>query len=126
MLANFCRRWFDLCCLWLPKTEGEQASGAATTRSRTTTDNISSGDEIIEGTADKNLPESDADDLTVIKGIGPAVQKRLRSFGIMSLADLAAFDPDELIRKLSALQPTSATRVRSWIEAAQDRTARRA
>src|SRR5262245_55544407 len=34
------------------------------------------------------------DDLTVIKGIGPALQNRLRALGITTFADLAAANPD--------------------------------
>ena len=71
-------------------------------------------------------PEAaDGDDLTVIKGIGPVVQTKLRSFGITSLAALAASDPEALAAKLKTSQPISTTRVKGWIEAAQDKTAGR-
>jgi predicted flap endonuclease-1-like 5' DNA nuclease len=61
------------------------------------------------------------DDLTVIKGIGPAVQNRLRALGISTFADLAAADPDELMKQLKGSQPLSLGRVRHWTEAARQR-----
>jgi predicted flap endonuclease-1-like 5' DNA nuclease len=61
------------------------------------------------------------DDLTVIKGIGPAVQNKLRELGITTFADLAAADPDRLMEQLKGSQPLTATRVRGWTEDARDR-----
>jgi predicted flap endonuclease-1-like 5' DNA nuclease len=61
------------------------------------------------------------DDLTQIKGIGPAMQNRLRSLGITTFADLAAADPDQLMSKLKGSQPLSLGRVRHWTEAARER-----
>jgi predicted flap endonuclease-1-like 5' DNA nuclease len=61
------------------------------------------------------------DDLTVIKGIGPAVQNKLRALGISTFADLAAADPDELMKQLKGSQPLSRGRVRHWTEAARQR-----
>jgi predicted flap endonuclease-1-like 5' DNA nuclease len=61
------------------------------------------------------------DDLTVIKGIGPAVQNKLRALGITTFADLAAADPDRLLAQLKGSQPLTMTRVRDWTEAARQR-----
>jgi predicted flap endonuclease-1-like 5' DNA nuclease len=61
------------------------------------------------------------DDLTVIKGIGPAVQNKLRALGITTFADLAAADPDQLMARLKGSQPLSRGRVRHWTEAARQR-----
>jgi predicted flap endonuclease-1-like 5' DNA nuclease len=61
------------------------------------------------------------DDLTQIKGIGPAMQNRLRALGITTFADLAAADPDQLMAKLKGSQPLSLGRVRHWTEAARER-----
>ena len=65
-------------------------------------------------------PERVADDLTVIKGIGPAVQKKLQGLDILTFGDLAAADPDALTEKLKASQPISVNRVQTWTEAARD------
>jgi predicted flap endonuclease-1-like 5' DNA nuclease len=61
------------------------------------------------------------DDLTVIKGIGPAVQNKLRALGITTFADLAAADPDRLLAELKGSQPLTMTRVRDWTVAARER-----
>ena len=125
MWAEFCKRWFDLCRCWLPTTKDEQTSGAEAKPSPTMADDVSTD---LRATGDETGlgPEAaDADDLTVIKGIGPSIQTKLRSFGINSLAALAASDPDALAAKLKTSQPISTTRVKGWIEAAQDQTAGR-
>jgi len=61
------------------------------------------------------------DDLTVIKGIGPAVQNKLRALGITTFADLAAANPDKLMEQLKGSQPLSRGRVHHWTEAARER-----
>ena len=120
MWADFCKRWFDLCCWWLPTPKDEQKSDAETKTLLTMADEVSTEVKTTgceEGVASD---EDDADDLTVIKGIGPAVQTKLRSFGVTSLAALAAADPEALAAKLKASQPISSARVKGWIAAAQD------
>lgn len=61
------------------------------------------------------------DDLTVIKGIGPAVQNKLRALGITTFADLAAADPDAILRGLKGSQPLTKGKVHAWTEAARER-----
>lgn len=61
------------------------------------------------------------DDLTEIKGIGPALQNKLRALGITTFAELAAANPDELMARLKGSQPLSRGRVRHWTEAARER-----
>jgi predicted flap endonuclease-1-like 5' DNA nuclease len=61
------------------------------------------------------------DDLTVIKGIGPALQNRLRALGITTFADLAAANPDQLMAQLKGAQPLSRARVQHWTEVARER-----
>jgi predicted flap endonuclease-1-like 5' DNA nuclease len=61
------------------------------------------------------------DDLTVLKGIGPAVQNKLRALGITTFADLAAADPDRLMAQFKGEQPLSLGRVRGWTEGARER-----
>ena len=60
-------------------------------------------------------------DLTIIKGIGPAVQKKLNGLNIVTFSDLAKADPDALAEKLRGSQPISVVQVRAWIEAAHER-----
>lgn len=61
------------------------------------------------------------DDLTEIKGIGPALQNKLRGIGITTFADLAAADPDAILRHLKGSQPLTKGRVQAWTEAARER-----
>ncbi len=60
-------------------------------------------------------PVGEGDDLTVIDGIGPTYARILKEIGIVSFADLARQDPDELSERLSG--QISATRIRNqdWI-----------
>ena len=125
MWADFCKRWFDLCRCWLPTTKDEQTSDAEAKQSPTMADEVSTDLRTAGGEVSVGPEAADANDLTVIKGVGPVVQTKLRSFGITSLAALAASDPEALAAKLKTSQPISTTRVTGWIEAAQDNTAGR-
>jgi predicted flap endonuclease-1-like 5' DNA nuclease len=71
--------------------------------------------------ADKAVTPPIPDDLTVIKGIGPAVQNKLRALGITTFADLAAANPDKLMEQLKGSQPLSRGRVHHWTQAARER-----
>lgn len=67
-------------------------------------------------------PTAATDDLTVIKGIGPAMREKLRDMGIASFADLSNADPDELTNRLKTGGAViSGERVRTWIREARDR-----
>ena len=103
----------------MPTAAGEEKDGAEATPSPTMTEDVAAAAATVDEEAGAGPEE--ADDLTVIKGIGPAVQTKLRSFGIASLAELAASDPEALAAKLRASQPISTTRVEGWIKAAGDR-----
>lgn len=60
------------------------------------------------------------DDLTAIKGIGPAIGRDLRELGSTRYHDLAAADPDELAARIPARWVT-AEKARRWIAAARHR-----
>ncbi len=59
------------------------------------------------------------DDLTVIKGIGPVYQWKLRDAGVDTYQQLAAADPAQLRRKLD-IKEWQRTDIESWIEQARD------
>jgi predicted flap endonuclease-1-like 5' DNA nuclease len=59
------------------------------------------------------------DALTVIKGIGPVYQWKLRDAGVNTYAQLAASDPDQLKRMLD-IKNWQRVNVESWIEQARD------
>ena len=59
------------------------------------------------------------DDLTVIKGIGPVYQWKLRDAGFNTYKQLAAADPDQLRRMLD-VKNWQRVNVEAWIEQARD------
>jgi predicted flap endonuclease-1-like 5' DNA nuclease len=59
------------------------------------------------------------DDMTVVKGIGPVYQWKLRDAGVNTYAQLAAADPDQLRRMLD-IKDWQRADVESWIEQARD------
>ena len=68
------------------------------------------------------MSENPLEDLTVIKGIGPVWQKRLReSLGIRTFADLADLSCADLLSQLEAIgQPLpTMSECEAWISQAQ-------
>ena len=111
------KRWVDLFFWWLPRDEkGEEGARGATQ------ERAAPAPEQAAGPEPKAAQEARPDDLTVIKGIGPAVQERLRLVGITTFRDLAAANPDSLVDQLKASVPVSKARVHAWTEAARERT----
>jgi large subunit ribosomal protein L21 len=60
------------------------------------------------------------DDLTVIKGIGPTLAKKLDGLGIQTFADLAKADPEDLAARVNQ-RPVTAKRIQDWIADAKSR-----
>ena len=59
-----------------------------------------------------------ADDLTLIKGIGPVYRDRLGAADIHSFSDLASVSAAEV----SGIAQTSAAVAQAWVESARSRT----
>ena len=59
------------------------------------------------------------DDMTVIKGIGPVYQWKLRDAGVNTYAQLAAADPDQLRRMLD-VKEWQRVDIESWIAQTRD------
>jgi predicted flap endonuclease-1-like 5' DNA nuclease len=59
------------------------------------------------------------DDLTVIKGIGPVYQWKLRDAGCNSYKQLAAADPDQLRRMLD-IKNWQRVNIEAWVSQARD------
>ncbi|SEW05394.1 DUF4332 domain-containing protein [Halobacterium jilantaiense] len=75
-------------------------------------------DSTAEADADEDAAaEPEPDDLTEIKGVGPAYADRLHDAGVTTFAALADADPDEL----AADTDLSPKRVGRWIDRAGDR-----
>jgi large subunit ribosomal protein L21 len=107
------RRWIDLVFWWMPRE-----NRAAVQKDETAAPQNA---EPRGSAAPRDAPRRVADDLTVIKGIGPAVQKKLIGLDNKTLSDLAEADPDALKDKLKGSQPISAAQVRAWTKAAGER-----
>jgi len=63
------------------------------------------------------------DDLTVVKGIGPVYQWKLRDVGVNTHQQLATADADQL-RRLLGIKEWQRVDIASWIEQARDWTQR--
>jgi predicted flap endonuclease-1-like 5' DNA nuclease len=115
------RRWIDGLFWWLPRNERtppeKEEEGAGVTEHRAGRGPEQAVEQQVEA-----VKEVIPDDLTVIKGIGPSVQEKLRSLGIMTFEDLARADPDRLVDQLKTSLPISKARVRGWSEVARERT----
>ncbi|MCC6613971.1 MAG: DUF4332 domain-containing protein [Anaerolineae bacterium] len=59
------------------------------------------------------------DDLTAIKGIGPAFVEKLKALGITTYADLAQQNPDLLAERFGGRPTAERIRRERWIEQAQ-------
>ncbi|MGB3415590.1 MAG: 50S ribosomal protein L21 [Mesorhizobium sp.] len=66
-----------------------------------------------------SAPKGDADDLTVIKGIGPVAAKDLNAQGIVTFAQIAALS-DADVEKIDANMPFSADQIKDWREQAKE------
>ncbi len=139
------KRWIDLVFWWLPKPEqpgADAAERADRSPAQAAAEPVASEQVAPKPAAAKPAagepaaarPVADtaaveaaapatsgADDLTVIKGIGPMVQQKLQALGIRTFGDLAAADPQALTGQLKGRQPISEALVRGWTEAADQR-----
>lgn len=112
MWEQIVKRWIDLAFWWVPREDrapAQKAEAAEPTKAEQRVDPDS-----------EPAPNHVAEDLTVVKGIGPAVQKKLRGLDIASFSDLAQADPDALTEKLKGSQPISVAQVNAWIAAARE------
>jgi len=113
MWNELAKRWIDLFFWWLPRDKATEHSSDAVEQDTTRASEQAARD------AGVAKPRS-ADDLTVLKGIGPVVQEKLRSLGIATFRDLATADPERLTEQLQGKQPISKAMVRAWTEAARE------
>ena len=131
MWNDLMRRWMELAFWWIPGQRNDQQPTrheAPTPRHEPTPDAGTPTPTPAPETApepsepaEPPAPAAEAGgDLKGIKGIGPAMQKRLAAQGITTRADLAAADPDTLTEALKAGRAVvSRAQVAGWIEAAR-------
>jgi predicted flap endonuclease-1-like 5' DNA nuclease len=70
------------------------------------------------GRASSQIKHTGKSQLQLIKGIGPATERKLKAAGIVTLVELAEQDPDR-VREILNLKPTSRINPDAWIEEAQ-------
>lgn len=82
---------------------------------------LSAADARLDGLGDEfeAYQRTHPDDLTVVKGIGPVYQWKLRDAGVNTYGQLAASDADQLRRMLD-VKEWQRVNVESWIEQARD------
>jgi predicted flap endonuclease-1-like 5' DNA nuclease len=113
MWHQMLKRWIDLFFWWLP------SDGAREPASGTGEQDVARAP--AQAARDPAVTKARTpDDLTVLKGIGPVVQEKLRSLGITTFRDLATADPERLTEQLKGKQPISKATVRAWTEAARE------
>ena len=64
-------------------------------------------------------PKGEADDLTVIRGIGPVAAEQLKEQGIVTFAQIAKLTDAE-VGKIDAAMPFSADQIKDWREQAKE------
>ncbi len=123
MWTEFLKRWREMVFWWLPQQDDAAPQQDQARREERSTTGSASPEPPRVAAAERpeSAPAAEQDDLTVIKGIGPAMQEKLRAEGIHSFRDLAAADADALTARLKAVQVViSRTRVEEWIKTARD------
>lgn len=64
-------------------------------------------------------PEGDADDLKMISGVGPALEKKLHAAGVTSFAQIAAWSEDDITRMDDVLSFKGRIARDNWVEQAK-------
>ena len=114
MWDKIVKQWMDLAFWWVPKGDRTAAPDQEAVAPK-------KAEQRAKPAAGPS-PASIDDDLTVIKGIGPAVQKKLRELNITTFNELSEADADTLTEKLKGSQPISVAKVRGWTEAAREQS----
>lgn len=122
MWSDFMKRWMDIVFWWLPSDQRDGAKQAGRSQAKPadqsppppqpqprTPEPAITTEEVAEEVA------GDGDDLTAIKGVGPAMADKLQSMGIHTFSDLAAADPEALTASLKQQRVViSVDRVKTW------------
>ncbi|MBA1145881.1 DUF4332 domain-containing protein [Ectothiorhodospiraceae bacterium WFHF3C12] len=124
MFQEMFRQWWRLMFWWLPHNDAGTDS-VVSDRVRPEPGSQPSPE---DSSVPKPPPAAEAtsaqDDLTSIKGIGEAMEKKLNAAGVSSFSELAAADADDLTATLKKSQPVlSAAKVQGWIDEARQRSA---
>lgn len=127
MWDQWFRRWLDMVFWWRPRTDHADDERRETEAEPPEVGH-NDAHAIDRPSAEKaeqveEVPPAPApDDLTNIKGIGPAMQRELEALGLTTFDELASADAEALTDKLKPSQRTLTTdKVKAWIEAARSR-----
>ena len=134
MFEQWFKFWRDWMFWWLPggDTPADQRSGKPAQQQPPSSTEAGGGKPadraaqpaadapVASGAAPSSAAQGGSDDLTAIKGIGPAIARKLEAAGVRTFADLAAADPNDLADKIAS-RPVTAERVRTWISEARTR-----
>ena len=128
MIDQWLKFWRQWMFWWLPggdepekdKPTEDQNQQATRTASETDAADVDAAASWRPAPGEPAGAKPETDDLTEIKGIGPAIARKLDGLGIKTFADLAEADPEDLANKLAS-RPVTAARVREWIAEAQKR-----
>ena len=116
---KFWRRW--MCC-WLPggddEPEKDRPAQDRNQRKSSTASETEAADVDAAATwrptrGEPPVAKPQPDNLTVIRGIGPAIARKLDALGVRTFSDLAEADPDDLAAELAS-RPVTASRVQEW------------
>lgn len=128
MYADWIKKWLDWMYWWLPsmgdssdeKTPESTASRPTSASPEPTPAPTAPVTETSGGAGPEAAAEQQAeavksgyDDLTAIKGVGPAMQNKLNGLGITSFEQLAHTDPQTLADQLN-VRTIKADRIREW------------
>lgn len=127
MWDRWFRQWLDMVFWWRPRTDRAEDERRETDAEPPQADH-NNAHAIDRPSAEKAeqveeaTPTPAPDDLTAIKGIGPAMQRELEALGLTRFDELASADAEALTNKLKQSQRTLTTdKVKAWIEAARSR-----
>lgn len=126
MWNDLMRRWMDMALWWVPGSRqsddkpADEAPAQSPAHEPRQSPTQAQAQTQATPSATPDAPAHGDEDLTAIKGIGPAMQKRLAHLGVTTPAQLASADADELTKHLKAGGAViSRNRVAEWIEAAR-------
>lgn len=112
------KSWLNAIFWWLPRKETDDDRRHDQSKPPEAEKEVATDRPAAQPSASGNEP----DDLTVIKGLGPAMQRKLQAEGITTFAELADADAEALTNKLKPTQRTlTKDKIESWIKAARDR-----
>ncbi|MBK1695656.1 DUF4332 domain-containing protein [Rhodovibrio salinarum] len=131
MFEEWLKFWRYWMFWWLPggdepadtartQEKTDQQTTAAKTAAETTDVDVAATRQPGQDAEPRRQTSVEADDLTAIKGIGPAIAGKLNTHGVRSFDDLARADPVDLAEKIAS-RPVTVTRVREWIADAKKR-----